>query len=158
MANPSPTAATNPSHEVLRHLRQFCCLNFKEILALLKETVSEWSDDKAPRLGASVAFYTLLSLAPLVIVIFAIAALGYGRAAAEGQLYWQARELIGPAGATVVQGIVKSAYKPGTGLLATLFGLVTLALGASSVVVELTDALNTIWKAPISPGATGFSR
>src|SRR5438874_2319475 len=145
MANPAITAEPHPQRDILRHLKQFCWLNSKELLALLKETITEWSNDKAPRLGASVAFYTLLSLAPLVIVVVAIAALGYGRTAAEGELYWQAQGLIGPEGAKVIQGIVQNAYKPGAGLVATLFGLVTLAIGASSVVVELTDALNTIW-------------
>lgn len=157
MTNAPATAETHPSHESLRHLKQFCHLSSKEVLGLLKEMVSEWSNDKAPRLGASVAFYTLLSLAPLVIVIVAIAALGYGRAAAEGQLFWQAEGLIGPEAAKVVQGIVRSAYKPGSGMVATLFGLLTLAIGASSVVVELTDALNTIWNVPSPPGAIGLA-
>src|SRR5882724_3232184 len=157
MANTTAAAQPDSSHDILRHLRQFRWLSSQEILALLKETADEWMNDKCPRLGASVAFYTLLSLAPLVIVIVAIAALGYGRTAAEGELYWQAQGLIGPEGAKVIQGIVQSAYKPGTGLIATLFGLVTLAIGASSVVVELTDALNTIWKAPTPPSATSWA-
>src|SRR6266567_9648350 len=113
MANTTATAEPGSSSDILRHLKQFCWLNPREILALLEETAGEWMIDKAPRLGASVAFYTLLSLAPLVIVIVAIAALGYGRTAAEGELYWQAQGLIGPEGAKVIQGIVQNAYKPG---------------------------------------------
>src|SRR5207248_8865993 len=129
MANTAATAEPGSSSDILRHLKQFCWLNPREILTLLEETAGEWMIDKAPRLGASVAFYTLLSLAPLVIVTVAVAAIGFGRQAAAGELYWQTQGLIGPEGAKVVQGIVQSANKPGTGLVATLFGLVTLAIG-----------------------------
>src|SRR5947209_8744145 len=132
MANPAITAEPHPQRDILRHLKQFCWLNSKELLALLKETITEWSNDKAPRLGASVAFYTLLSLAPLVIVVVAIAALGYGRKAAEGELFWQTQGLMGVEGAKVVQSIVQSAHRPSAGILATVVGLVTLAIGASS--------------------------
>jgi len=156
MSHTSVAAQPNPSRNILRHIRQFCWLSSKEILALLEETVKEWSNDKAPRLGASVAFYTLLSLAPLLIVIVTVAAIAYGKEAAEGQLFWEIKGLLGPDGAKVVQGVVQSAYKPGTGLIATLLGVVTLAIGATSVVVELTDALNTIWKVPTPGGDTGL--
>jgi membrane protein len=156
MRNASVAAEASPSRDVLRHVLQFCRLSSKEFSALLKETVKEWSNDKAPRLGASLAFYTLLSLAPLLIVIVTVAALAFGKEAAEGQLYWQVRGLLGPEEAKVVQGVVQSAYKPGTGLIATLLGLATLALGATSVVVELSDALNTIWRVPTPEGETGM--
>src|SRR5260370_37295254 len=156
MRNASVAAEPSPSRDILRHVLQFCRLSSKEILALLKETVNEWSNDKAPRLGAAVAFYTLLSLAPLLIVVLAVAAVAYGKEAAEGQLFWEIRGLLGPEGAKVIQGIVQSAYKPGTGLIATLLGVVTLAIGATSVVAELTDALNTIWKASTPGGDTGL--
>jgi len=126
------------------------------MLALLKEAVNEWSNDKAPRLGAAIAFYTLLSLAPLLIVIVAVAAVAYGKEAAQGQLFWEVKGLLGQEGAKFIQGVVQSAYKPGTGLIATVLGLATLAIGATSVVVELSDALKTIWKVPIPDGNTGL--
>ena len=107
---------------------------------MFKETISEWVDDRVPRLGASLAFYTLLSLAPLLVVVVAVAALVYGQDAARGQLVWQIQGLVGPEGARAIQGLVQGAYKPGTGLIATLLGVLTLAFGASSVVVELRDA------------------
>jgi membrane protein len=144
-------------HEVARHFKQFCWLRPKELLALLKETVSSWSDDNVPRLGASLAFYTLLSMAPLLVVVVAIAAMAYGKQAAQGQLFWQIRGLVGTEGARTIQGLLEGAYRPGTGALATVLGLLTLAIGASSVVVELRGALNTIWHVPAGPECSGLS-
>ncbi len=144
-------------HDVSRHFKQFCWLRPNELLALLKETVSEWIDDNVPRLGASLAFYTLLSLAPLLVVVVAIAAIAYGKQAAQGELFWQIRGLVGPEGARTIQGLLEGAYKPGTGALATVLGILTLAIGASSVVVELRAALNAIWHVQTSPGDTRLS-
>lgn len=110
-----------------------------------------------PRLGASLAFYTLLSLAPLLVVVVAMAAFAFGKQAAQGQLFWQIQGLVGLKGARVIQGVLDGAYKPGTGILATVLGLLTLAVGASSVVVELRGALNTIWHVPDVPDTTGLS-
>ncbi len=137
-----------PAHDVARHLRQFSRVPWKEIWALLRETASAWVDDKAPRLGASLAFYTLLSLAPLLIVVVAVAALVYGQQAAQGQLVWQIQGLVGAEGARTIQGLLKSAYRPGVGIVATIVGVLALLFGASTVVVELRDALNTIWHVP----------
>ncbi len=120
----------------------------KELRALLHETLIEWTNDNVPRLGAALAFYTLLSLAPLLVVVVAIAALAFGKTAATGQLFWQIKELVGADGALAIQGAVEGAYKPGAGAIATALGLLTLAIGASSVVVELRGALNTIWHVP----------
>ena len=152
-ADPEPKVV----HEILRHVRDFSNLRVKELLGMFKETASEWVNDRAPRLGASLAFYTLLSLAPLLIVIVAVAALVYGQEAARGQLVWQIQGLVGPDGARAIQGLVQGAYKPGTGVIATLLGFLTLAFGASSVVVELRDALNTIWHVPLDRGNSGLS-
>jgi membrane protein len=132
-------------------------LHFNEFLELLEETVDEWVDDKAPRLSASLAFYTLLSMAPLLIIIVAVAALIYGQEAARGQLVWQIQGLVGSESAKTIQGLILSAYKPGTGIVASLLGLLTLAFGASSVVVELRDALNTIWRIAPDPRNTGLA-
>lgn len=157
MPKQSAEAEPNVVHEILRHVRDFSRLRGKELLGMFKETVSEWTNDRAPRLGASLAFYTLLSLAPLLVVIVAVAGLVYGQEAARGQLVWQIQGLVGPDGARAIQGLVQGAYKPGTGAIATLLGFLTLAIGASSVVVELRDALNTIWHVPLDRGNTGLS-
>src|ERR1700738_1062972 len=157
MSNSQQVTESSALHDVARHFRQFCWLRPKEVLALLKETVAEWSNDNVPRLGASLAFYTLLSMAPLLVVVIVIAAIVYGKQAAQGQLFWQIRGLVGPEGARTIQGLLEGAYKPSTGALATVLGLLTLAVGASSVVVELRGALNTIWHIPAGPDSTGFS-
>jgi len=157
MPKQSADSKQNVVHAAMRHIRHFSYLCLKELLGIFKETVSEWGNDKAPRLGASLAFYTLLSLAPLLVVVVAVAGLVYGQEAARGQLVWQIQGLVGPDGAKAIQGLVKGAYQPRTGVIATVLGFVTLAFGASSVVVELADALNTIWHVPLNPGNTGLS-
>jgi membrane protein len=131
--------------DIASHLRSFAKLDGKTFVTLMGEAGSAWVDDKAPRLSAALAFYTLLSIAPLLVVAIAIAALAFGKAAVEGQLFWQTRNLLGEAGAKAVQDLIQDANHPGTGLFATVIGVVTLLFGASSVVVELVDALNTIW-------------
>jgi membrane protein len=126
-------------------------------MALLRETVIGWNDDNLPRLGASLALYTLLSSAPLLIIVVAIAGIAYGKQAAQGQLFWQIRDLVGTVGARAIQGVLEGAYKPGTGAVATGLGLLTLAFGASSVVGELREALNTIWHVPAESSSLGFA-
>jgi membrane protein len=137
MPDPPGNKGSQPGQDVVRHLRLFPHLRLREYGALLRQAVSAWIDDKAPRLGASLAFYTLLSLAPLLIVVVAVAALVYGQKAAEGQLVWEIQGLVGPEGARTIQGLLRSAYKPGSGAIATIAGIVTLIFGATAVVVEL---------------------
>jgi membrane protein len=96
-----------------------------------RQASSDWIDDNASRLGAAVAFYTLLSLAPVIVIAVALAALIYGREAAEGRLASEIGGVAGPEAARTIQEIVKGAYQPRVGAIATLFGLATLAFGAS---------------------------
>jgi membrane protein len=127
--DPKECSENGSCQDVLRHLKQFSRLRPAEILAALKETVIEWSNDNVPRLGASLAFYTLLSLAPLLVVVVAIAALVYGKQAAQGQLFWQIRGLMGEEGARTIQGLLQSAYKPATSAVATVLGSPDSGLG-----------------------------
>jgi membrane protein len=131
-----------------QRLRQLLRARSADIGVLLKQTVNAWIEDNAPRLGASLAFYTLLSLAPLLIIVIAVAALAFGHKAAQGQLIWEVQDLVGKEGAQAIQGLIQSAYKPAAGTMATVLGLLTLVFGASAVVVELRDALNIIWHVP----------
>jgi len=131
-----------------KYLRQFLRFRGDEVGALLKKTFSAWMDDNATRLGASLAFYTILSLAPLLIVIVAVAAIAFGQKAAQGQLVWEIQGLVGAEGARAIQGLIQSAYKPASGTAATVLGILTLVFGASAVVVELRDTLNIIWHVP----------
>jgi len=127
-------------------------LHLKEIRGVIDETFSEWNNDNAQRLGASLAFFTLLSLAPLVVVIVAVGGAVFGKQAAEGQLAWEIRDLVGPVGAQAIQEVIRGAYKPQAGLVATILSLLTLIFGATSVAVELHEALNIIWHVPAKAG------
>jgi membrane protein len=110
---------------------------------------TEWVGDNVPRLGAAVAFYILLSLAPMVVLAVAVAAVVYGQDAAQGRLASEIQGMAGPDAARTIQGIIRDACQPRTGLIATLLGLATLTVGASSVFVELHDSMNTIWGVPL---------
>jgi len=116
-----------------------------------RQASGDWIDDNAPRLGAAVAFYTLLSLAPVIVIAVALSAVVYGQAAAEGRLASELGGVAGPEVARTIQEIVKAGYQPRIGLIATLLGLAILAFGASSVFVELRDAMNTIWHVSLPP-------
>src|SRR4051812_40420796 len=121
-------------------------------VGLIKDSYREWNQDKVPRLGAALAFYSLLSLAPLLLIAIAIAGLVFGAEAAQGQLVGQIRELVGQEGARAIEAMIANARKPGAGGVATAVGLVTLLCGASGVFGQLQDALNTIWEVQPKPG------
>ena len=121
------------------------------IPGLLKETVLAWYADRVPRLGAALAFYTLFSLAPLLMVIIAIAALAFGREIASAELIQQIEAFIGPEGARVIQATIENTSRPQSGIIATIIGLATMLFGTTVVFSELQDALNTIWKVTPKP-------
>ncbi len=114
---------------------------------LLKESYNEWDRHNAPELGAALSYYTVLSLAPLLVVVTAVIGLAFGQEAARGQVLNQISDLVGTDGAQVVQTVVANANKPKTGILATVLGLITLFLGASGVFTELRSSLDRIWEA-----------
>jgi membrane protein len=115
---------------------------------MIKKSASAWSDDFAPSMGAAIAYYTAFSIAPLLVIVIAIAGLVFGREAASGALYGQISALIGDQGATAVQGLVASASDTGKGVFATIIGVVLLLVGATTVFAELQSDLDRIWKAP----------
>ncbi|MEA2162558.1 MAG: rane protein [Thermoanaerobaculia bacterium] len=117
----------------------------KKYFDLFKQTITEFSSDKVPRLGAALAYYTIFSLAPLLLIVIAIAGLAFGHDAAQGKIFDQLRGVLGPTTASSMQEMVKNAAKPASGTVATIIGVVTLILGASGVFGQLKDALNTIW-------------
>jgi len=145
-------------HDVQCHLRNSVWPRCKPFLEISKKAASEWNNDNGPRLSAALAFYILLSLAPVLVVFIAVLAIVYGKEAARGQLVGQIHGLAGPSAAAAIQEVVKSAHQPGAGAVAMSLGLVIVALGASSVVVELRDALNTIWNVPLDRGGKGLAR
>ena len=121
---------------------------------LLKRIAAEWSTDNATRWSASVAFYTLLSLAPLLVLTVTIAGLFYSKKVAQGQLVLDLRNLVGPDVGRAIQILLTSPHKPVSGLLAAVFGIMTLFFGASAVLTELRDALNAIWHVPVNRNRT----
>lgn len=126
-------------------------------IALLKESYSKWSDHQAPRLGAAVAFYSVLSFAPLLVLITAVIAIVFGQESAQHELVHVARQWIGDKGAETVQSLLKNAQKPASGIFATIIAFATLLFGASGVFGELHDALNVIWEVPPKTDAGVFA-
>lgn len=123
----------------------------KAILDLLKETFSEWSKDKASRLSAALAYYTVFSLAPLLIIVIAIAGAVFGEEAARGEIVGQIQGLVGRDGAEFIETAIENANKPATGRFASIISVVVLLFGASGVFAELQDALNTVWEVQAKP-------
>jgi membrane protein len=119
-----------------------------EVWALVRESVMEWVGDRASRKGAALAFYTVFSLAPILIMAIAIAGLFFGQDAARGEIYAQVRELLGPDGARAIEAMVMNASRPGAGVVATIVGSVTLFIGATTALAELKDGLDQIWDVP----------
>jgi membrane protein len=117
-----------------------------------KDTVTEWMNDNAFRLAAALAYYTLFSMAPLVVVAVGIAGLAFGEDAVRGQIFDQLRGLVGDQSAAAVQTAVAAASVKSSGVTASIVGVVALLLGASAVFAEMQDALNTIWDAKPPPG------
>jgi membrane protein len=126
-------------------------LSFGELKRLLSRAYADFNEDQAPRLGAALAYYTALSLAPLLILLIAVAGLVFGKEAAQGQLFGEIRSMVGIDGAKAIEEMVQNAAKPASGIIASLIGLVTLLFGASSVASELRISLNTIWDRPQDP-------
>jgi membrane protein len=112
---------------------------------ILAQAWAGWNRDNAPRLGAALAYYTLFSLAPLLIIVIAVAGLVFGQAAAQGHIVAEMRGLLGDAGARALEDMVEHSRKAETGLLATAAAVFTLFLGASGAFVELKGALNIVW-------------
>jgi membrane protein len=123
---------------------------------LLRETISEWWRDDALRLGAALSYYTVFSLAPILIVSVAVAGLVFGREAASGQLVGEMQGLLGPDGAQVIATLIeRAAVKGDAGWIATAVGIATIVIGASGAFGQLQYALNEIWNVE-APPAKGF--
>ena len=130
--------------------------------SLLKQTFREWVQDKAPQLGAALAYYTVFSLAPLILVLLAIMGVIFRNdpAGAWNKMTQQMSYFLDPSAVQVVQDIAQKASQPGKSTIATIIGIALAIFGASGVFGQLQDALNTIWgvKAKPSQGIRGFLR
>jgi membrane protein len=120
-------------------------VNTKDSWNIIKATYSQWSSDKASQLAAALAFYTALSIAPLLVLIIAIVGFFWGQEAAQGQLVGQLRSLMGPEAAQFTETAIANADKPTTGGIASLLSLAILLWGSTNVFTQLQDSLNTIW-------------
>ena len=135
---------------------------FGNALSLLKQTFQEWLQDKAPQLGAALAYYTVFSLAPLILVLLAIVGIVFRHdpAGAWSKITQQMSYFLDPSAVQIVQNIAQKASQPGKGLIATIIGVALALFGASGVFGQLQDALNTIWGVKAKPGrgVWGFLR
>ncbi|MGI8958593.1 MAG: YihY/virulence factor BrkB family protein [Bryobacteraceae bacterium] len=121
-------------------------MNIQSTIPLLKETFNRWTNHQAPRLGASLAFYTLLSFAPLLILTAAVIALVFSKETVHKNLIDQAQQMMGTRGADIVKSLLANAQQPASGIFASVVAFLTLLFGASGVFIELRNALNTIWE------------
>ena len=117
-----------------------------------KDAGSQWVAHKDARVGAALAYYSVFSIGPLILIAVAVAGLVFGREAVQGQVADALRGLLGESGAQSINGMLASADKPKEGLIATIFGIVTLIAAALGVVVQLKDAFNTVWEVKQTPG------
>jgi membrane protein len=133
-------------------------MNLKGIWMLIKDTFARWIDDNPFQLGAALAYYTLFSMAPLLLIAIAVAGLVFGREASQNQIIGVTEDLVGVQSARAIQAIIESAGKrPDSGFFATAVGTILLLLGAGGVAGQLHDSLNTIWRvAPTGRGIRGF--
>jgi membrane protein len=123
---------------------------------LIKKSVTAWVDDYAPSMGAALAYYTLFSFTPLLVIAIAVAGLVFGHEAARGEIIGQIQGLIGEEGAIAVQGMLKNASKPAHSMLAIAVSVITMIIGATTVFAELQSDLDRIWRVTVPPHESGL--
>jgi membrane protein len=128
-------------------------MSWRTIWGLLKETVDEWQRDKVDQMAAALAYYTLFSIAPLLVIAVAVAGAVFGEEAARGEIVTQIQGLLGKAGAEVVQTALANTQNPqaGNGIVASIISTLALIFGASGVFIQLQDSLNAVWNVEPSP-------
>lgn len=119
--------------------------NFGELWELIQETAAQWTQDKVPRHGAALAYYTVFSIVPLLVIIIAMIGLVFGQEAAQSYILQQLESLLGEQSTAAIKDMIQRASQPSTGILATLVALATLLFGASGLFGQLQDSLNSIW-------------
>ncbi|MEO6456406.1 MAG: YihY/virulence factor BrkB family protein [Ginsengibacter sp.] len=131
-------------------------LTLKGFWEVLKNSFKGFSDDKITKLSASLAYYTVFSLAPMLIVIVSLCGIFFEREAIEGTIYGQIESFVGSDAALQLQQIIKNAAIGGKGKIAAIIGVITLLIGATTVFAEIQDSINTIWGLKIKPKAGWF--
>lgn len=125
--------------------------SFRSGWETLKESADAFSEHKALKLSASLAYYTIFSLAPMLIVIIALSSFFLGKKAIEGQIYGQLNEFIGNEAALQIQQIIKNTSLSGNTTIATIIGVIALIIGATGVFTEIQDSINTVWGIKVKP-------
>lgn len=129
---------------------------FPQWWQLCKQAVASWSDDYAPSMGAALSYYSVFSMAPLLLIVISVAGLVFGEEAARGELFGQLSGLMGADAAKTIENLLVSVNKPAQGIVSTLIGLAVLLIGATTVFGELQNALDRIWRAPARDTAGGL--
>jgi membrane protein len=127
-------------------------VSFGSIWPAAKDAGLKWVAHKDARMGAALSYYSVFSIGPLIVIAVAIAGFVFGREAVQGQVADALRGLLGESGAQAINGMLASADRPREGIIATIFGIVTLVAAAIGVVVQLKDAFNTVWEVKETPG------
>lgn len=128
-------------------------MRLRDGIRLVRETIKEWNEDKVPLYAAALAYYTVFSLAPLLLIAIAIAGAVFGEEAARGQLDSQIQGLVGQEGAAAIQTMIQNTQRNESGgIIASVVGIATLLFGASGVFGQLQEALNAIWEVKPQPG------
>lgn len=131
-------------------------MNFSTAFGLVKSAVNAWIDDYAPSMGAALSYYTLFSIAPMLLIVVAIAGMVFGVDAVQGEIFGQLRGLLGDEAAKSIQELLASVSKPAEGIIATVVGFGLVLVGATSVFGELQDAMDRIWRAPARAKGSGL--
>lgn len=131
-------------------------MHWKGFFDLAKRSVIAWNEDDASSLGAAIAFYTVFSIAPLLIIVIAIAGSVWGEEAVRGEIIRQLGGLVGQDGASGVQSLLRNADKPAQGIMATIISATILIVGATRVFAELQNALDRVWKSPVRKKSSGI--
>lgn len=141
-------------YSVGRELRALSTMRPRQIASLLSRAYEDWSSDGVSRLGAALAYFTLFSVAPILVVVTGVAGLFIGQAAAKGQIAPWLERLLSPDGAKAAELMLQQAATPAGGILTTLAGLLTLVLGTSALVNEVRHSLNVVWRVRDAPSQT----
>lgn len=143
-AAPEPLAATPPANW------------FYQQWGIIRAAANAWIDDYAPSMGAALSYYMLFSLAPLIVIVVAVAGMVFGEQVAQGEIVAQLRGIMGEEGALLVEGLLKSAREPAKGMVATIVGFALLLVGSTAVFAELQSALDRIWRVPAKQNESGI--
>lgn len=130
-------------------------MNARQLFGLCQQAFESWKNDYAPSMGAALAYYTVFSVAPLLLIVISVAGLVFGQEAARGEIFAQLSGMMGVEGALAVQGMLEAVNKPTEGVVATMIGIGLLVIGATTVFGELQDSMDRIWRAPTRIQSSG---